>query len=123
VAAVLLLASRPRDVDMPTANAPFSAAVSPSAGPSLPAVQLELAEPTDLGNVVDLTWAANEDLRYAVTVAPEGRPSRTMIVGQATEYRVEIDPVRPYCFEIRGTNGRGVFISPPKSIRGAVCSQ
>jgi eukaryotic-like serine/threonine-protein kinase len=123
VVTVLLVASRPRDIDMPTAKLQASPAVSVAASPGRPAIQLELAEPSDLGNVVELTWASSEDLRYAVTVAPQGRPSYTTYVQGVTEYRLEVDPVLPYCFEIRGTNGQDVVTSASKSIRGAVCSQ
>jgi hypothetical protein len=122
VVAVLLFVSRPEERETPPAGPPVAAAsVAPS--PSGPTVQLELAEPTDRGNVVDLSWSSSADLQFAVTVAPEGEPTRTIIVQQATTYRVEVDPVRRYCFEIRGTNGQGLFISPPKAIRGATCSQ
>ena len=123
VVTVLLVASRPRDIDMPAANLPLSPAVSAAASPSRPAIQLELAEPADLGNVVELSWASSEDLNFAVTIAPQGRPSYTTYVQRATEYRLEVDPVLPYCFEIRGTNGQDVVTSASKSIRGAVCSQ
>ncbi|MET0492152.1 MAG: hypothetical protein ABW000_03380 [Actinoplanes sp.] len=123
VVTVLLVASRPRDIDMPAANLPLSPAASVAASPSRSAIQLELAEPTDLGNVVELSWASSADLSFAVTVAPQGRPSYTTYVQRVTEYRLEVDPVLPYCFEIRGTNGQDVVTSAPKSIRGAVCSQ
>jgi hypothetical protein len=86
-------------------------------------VLLELADPADRGDVVDLSWRASEQMTYAIVVAGDGLPTRTVVVQQATSYSMPVDPVRKYCFQIQGADGVGVYSSAPKPIRGAKCRQ
>jgi hypothetical protein len=119
-AGLLFWVNRPDDLDMPALPPP---AVASAAAPSAPAVRLELAEVTDRGNVADLAWRSSEPLSFAIIVAGEGRPSRTIIAQQATTYSVPIDPVRKYCFLVQATDGVDIFTTAPRSIRGAVCKE
>ena len=123
VAALLFWVNRPRDLDMPAAEPPAAAVSAPAAGPSRPAMLLELADPTDRGDVVDLAWRSSQPLNYAIVVAPEGRPAYTIIAQRATTFSVKADPVRKYCFLVQGTNGVDIVTTAPKPIRGAVCRQ
>jgi len=85
-------------------------------------LELELAEPTDRGNQVMLAWTSNSDIvDYAVIVAPENEPNRTVLAGRAHAITIPVDPVRRYCFEVQATDSRIIHTSPPKPIRGAVC--
>lgn len=119
VVAVLLLLNRPGELAVPPAPAPVVAA---SASPtSARVVQLELTDPVDRGNSVELSWRSTEPLHFAVIVAAEGEPEKAYIVREATSYRVPVDPVRKYCFLIQGTDSVQVYESPPKPIRGARC--
>jgi serine/threonine protein kinase len=121
VVAVLLVLSRPQDMEVPPMDPPLAAPSAAVPSPSTAAVRLELADPVDRGTVVELSWTSSAELRYGVTIAPDGEQSRTDFVQDATSYRVEVDPVRRYCFEIRGTDGRSLYVSAPKAIRGATC--
>ncbi|ONF72129.1 protein kinase domain-containing protein [Amycolatopsis keratiniphila] len=85
-------------------------------------LELELAEPADRGNQVMLAWTSSSDIvDYAVIVAPENEPNRTVLAGRAHAITIPVDPVRRYCFEVQATDSRVIHTSPPKSIRGAVC--
>lgn len=85
-------------------------------------VKLDLAEPADRGNQVMLTWTSSSDIvDYAVIVAPENEPNRTVLAGRAHAITIPVDPVRRYCFELQATDGRVIYTSPPRSIRGAAC--
>jgi eukaryotic-like serine/threonine-protein kinase len=39
------------------------------------------------------------------------------------EFNVPVEPGRKYCFLVRGTDGKEVYYSAPKPIRGAVCRE
>jgi hypothetical protein len=121
VVAVLLVLSQPRDMQVPPMDPPLAASSGGAPSPSAEAVLLELADPVDRGNVVELSWTSSADLQFGVTIEPEGKDSYTVFVHGATSYRVEVDPGRRYCFEIRGTNGQSLYLSQPKPIRGATC--
>jgi hypothetical protein len=123
VAGLLFWLNRPDDLEMPAMPEPGAspAAAAPSA--TRPAVLLELADPTDRGNVVDLAWRSSEPLNYAIVVAAEGEPSQIILAQLATSYSVPVDPVRKYCFKVQGTNGVDVYGTAPKPIRGAVCRE
>lgn len=126
VVAVLVVLSRPRDTAIPPMDPPQAAAPGSSvpAPPSVPAIQLELDDPVDRGNAVELSWRSNgTGLRYGVTVAPDGKASSTVEVQDATTHRVKVDPVMRYCFEVVATNGVHVWVSAPKAVRGAVCAR
>ncbi|MFI7119433.1 serine/threonine protein kinase [Amycolatopsis sp. NPDC049868] len=85
-------------------------------------LELELAEPTDRGNHVMLAWTSSSgSVDYAVIVAPENEPNRTVLAGRAHAITIPVDPVRRYCFEVQATDSRVIHTSPPKPIRGAVC--
>lgn len=85
-------------------------------------LELELAEPADRGNQVMLAWTSSSDIvDYAVIVAPENEPNRTVLAGRAHAITIPVDPVRRYCFEVQATDSRVIHTSPPKPIRGAVC--
>ena len=123
VAGLLFWVNRPRDLDMPAAGPPPTAASAPAPGSSRSAILLELADPTDRGNVVDLAWRGSEPMNYAIILAPEGLTAQPIIVQRATTYSVQVDPVRKYCFLVQGTNGVDIVTTAPKPIRGAVCRQ
>ncbi|WP_115945079.1 serine/threonine protein kinase [Amycolatopsis thermalba] len=119
VAAVLVLVNTPEELDV--------AAVPPQIGspgvPSAPerAVQLDLDDPVDQGDHVELSWRSSEALDFAVIVAAEGERSTTVLVQRNTTHRVPVDPVRKYCFLIQGTDGPHIYESQAKPIRGANC--
>lgn len=123
VAGSLFWVNRPRDLDMPAGEPPAAAVSAPVPGASRPAMLLELADPTDRGDVVDLAWRSSQPLNYAIVVAPEGQRAYTVMAQRATTLSVEVDPVRKYCFLIQGTNGVDIVTTTPKPIRGAVCRE
>lgn len=84
-------------------------------------VQVELAEPKDLGDHVELSWRSEGTLDFGVVVAAEGSPARVELVDRTTQARIPIDPVRGYCFLVQATDGTQVYESQAKSIRGAKC--
>jgi hypothetical protein len=107
------------DDDLTTTPRTPPPATQPAAGP---AVTLDLAEPADGGNQVTLSWTSSSDtVDYAVIVAPEGEPNRTLLAQRLHTMTVPVDPLRRYCFEVQATDGRSVYTSPSQSIRGAVC--
>ncbi|MEN3610573.1 protein kinase [Plantactinospora sp. ZYX-F-223] len=117
--AVPLLLNRPGELTVPPA--PAGVGVVGAASSPARVVRLELADPADHGNFVELSWQSNEPLNFAVIVAAEGEPNRTILAQRKTTYRVPVDPVRRYCFAIQGTDGNQVYESEPKPIRGASC--
>ncbi|WP_410602949.1 serine/threonine protein kinase [Amycolatopsis sp. lyj-90] len=117
VAAVLLGDRQP---DLVPAS-PAAATPEPEQAEDL---KLDLAEPADRGNQVMLTWTSSSDVvDYAVIVAPENEPNRTVLAGRARSITIPVDPMRRYCFELQAADSRvmAVYTSPPRSIRGAVC--
>jgi hypothetical protein len=124
VAALLVWLNRPGDLALPAAppTAPPAAAASAPA-PSRPTVQLELADVTDRGDVVDLVWRSSQPLSFAIMIAGEDGSSQTVLAQRATTYSVPVDPVRKYCFLVQGTNGVDIYTTAPMPIRGAVCQE
>lgn len=120
-AVVLLLVNDPEEVAVPPATA-GTATPNATSAPATPSVQLELLEPADRGNYVELTWRSSEPLDFAISVAEEGKDARTMFVQRNTTYRLPVDPVLKYCFRIQGANSNGVYESQPKPIREAICT-
>ncbi|GIJ48423.1 hypothetical protein Val02_53090 [Virgisporangium aliadipatigenens] len=116
-----LLMNEPDELAVPPAPA-RSAGSAPGPLPSR-VVQLELADPVDRGNYVELSWRSSEPLDFAVIVAAEGEKAKAVFVHRSTSYRMEVDPARKYCFLIQGADGVQVHNSAPKAIRGATCSQ
>ncbi|HEX4221439.1 MAG TPA: protein kinase [Pseudonocardiaceae bacterium] len=119
VGLVLLMPSGPSELDttplLPPVPPATSAPVAANAG------QLALAQPTDLGNQVVLTWTSSETLDYAVIIAEQGEPDRTLLAYRNHTMTVPVDPQRKYCFLVQGTNGNQVYQSAPQPVRGAVC--
>jgi hypothetical protein len=95
----------------------------PTAVPSSPAktVLLQVAEPVDHGDRVDLRWEGPEQLVFAVMIAAEGEQPSVRLVKQNRSLQVEVDPARKYCFVVQGTDGTRIYESRPKSFRGATC--
>jgi eukaryotic-like serine/threonine-protein kinase len=102
---------------------PPPAGLASVAAPSRPTVLLELADVTDRGDVVDLSWRSSEPLSFAVMIAGEDGSSWSVLAQRATTVSVPVDPVRRYCFLVQGTNGVDIYVTPPKPIRGAVCKE
>ncbi|GAA0522795.1 hypothetical protein GCM10011581_33730 [Saccharopolyspora subtropica] len=120
VALVALLVSQPAKLDVPVASAPVAGPAPVQPAP--PPVRLELDDPVDKGDHVELSWRSSEPLDYAVIVAPEGQPSDTIFVRRDTRLRLRIDPVLQYCFQIQGASSAGVYESQAKPIRDATCT-
>jgi eukaryotic-like serine/threonine-protein kinase len=112
---VLLLRSDPQVVNDSASSAPQTSTAPPKA------VVLELAEPADNGNYVDLSWQSPEQLDFAVLVAGEGQEMKIVYTQQKRTARVEVDATRKYCFLVQGTEGSHVYESKPKAIRNAKC--
>ncbi|MEU0516110.1 protein kinase [Amycolatopsis sp. NPDC006125] len=119
VAAVLVLVNTPDELDVAAVPPQIGAPGLPS--PSGRAVQLDLNDPVDLGDHVELSWRSSEALDFAVIVAAEGERSTTVLVQRNTSHRVPVDPVRKYCFLVQATDGNKVYESQAKPIRGANC--
>jgi eukaryotic-like serine/threonine-protein kinase len=122
VMTVLIAAAVPgyfRDATSPSA-APAEPPVS--AAPSTHTVPVTLANPTDQGTYVELSWQAPQDLTFAVAVAAENQKTQVLIVHQNRTTRVPVDPHLKYCFQIQATDGDRVLESPPQPIRGAICT-
>jgi eukaryotic-like serine/threonine-protein kinase len=84
--------------------------------------ELNLADPTDLGDQVVLNWTTDDDsLYFGVVVTPEGEPNDTLSAERNRTMRVPVDPKRKYCFQIRGANGDKYVVSQVKGVREAVC--
>ncbi|AXB43234.1 serine/threonine protein kinase [Amycolatopsis albispora] len=117
--AMVLVLHRPAKPGAPISPA---AVAAPEPGPpSGQTVLLELADPVDQGNYVELSWRSSEPLDFAVVIAPEGQKAHSAFVARASTYRVRIDPVLRYCFLIQGATSTGYVQSQPKPIRGATC--
>jgi hypothetical protein len=85
-------------------------------------VTVELAEPTDLTDKVQLNWKATRDLDFAVVVAAEGEKTRVLLAERNHSMTVDVEPGRKYCFMIQGTDGGDqVYESDPQPLRGAAC--
>ncbi|MGC7097372.1 protein kinase domain-containing protein [Amycolatopsis lurida] len=120
VAVVVLLLNQPAKLDLPIA--PAGIAAPEPAQPGGQPVLLELAEPVDKGDYVELSWRGSEPLDFVVVIAPEGQEAHSEFVERATTYRGRIDPVLRYCFLVQGATSTGYVQSQPKPIRGATCT-
>ncbi|PXY23951.1 serine/threonine protein kinase [Prauserella flavalba] len=120
VAVVILLLNQPKELDVP--EAPPRAEETAPAEPSAPPVRIELDDPVDKGDYVELSWRSSEPLDYALIVAPEGQENQTIFVQRQTEYRLKIDPVLKYCFRVQGANSAGFYETQAKPLRKATCT-
>jgi hypothetical protein len=93
----------------------------PRAGGTADRVTVELAEPTDLTDRVELTWQATRELDFAVVVAEEGESTRVVLAQRNHAMTVDVEPGRKYCFLIQATDGDEVYESDPQPLRGATC--
>ncbi|MFL6127210.1 hypothetical protein [Actinophytocola sp.] len=84
-------------------------------------VTVELAEPTDLSDKVQLSWKASRDLDFAVVVAAEGESTRVLLAERNHTMTVDVKPGRKYCFLVQASDGDRVYESEPQSLRGASC--
>lgn len=84
-------------------------------------VTVELAQPTDLTDKVQLNWKATRELDFAVVVAAEGEDTRVLLAERNNSMTVDIEPGRRYCFLIQASDGDRVYESDPQPLRGATC--
>jgi hypothetical protein len=123
---VLLLQATPPELKT-TPRALPAATPSPSAKP-VKDVKLELANPTDLGNQVQLSWTASaSNIDFGVVIAPENGPTSVVLAKRARTINIAVDPARKYCFQIQGVDSSSsdvtVYLSQPKPLRGAICKE
>ncbi len=93
----------------------------PPPSPAATGPALELAEPSDLGDHVVLSWTGGDGLDFVVVVVGDGEPSRYLIAQRNRTMRVSVEPGRKYCFQVRATDSDRVYLSQPRGVRGAVC--
>jgi hypothetical protein len=86
-----------------------------------PAVRIVLDPPIDNRSSVDLRWSGGTDVDYAVIVAGADQPSRTVFAHRKQNLRIAVETDRGYCFMVQATDGRAVYQSETRSIRGAAC--
>ncbi|WP_329793476.1 protein kinase [Lentzea sp. DG1S-22] len=99
-------------------DAPAATGVPPTPAK---AVLLQLADPVDNVDHVDLRWESEEQLEFFVMVAAEGEKPQAKYAQRNRSFKVEVDPTRKYCFLVQGTDGLHVYESKPKGLRGATC--
>lgn len=101
-----------------------------STSPTLPAaggsgaaggVTVELAEPTDLSDKVQLSWKATRELDFAVVIAAEGEKTKVLLAERNHSMTIDVEPDRKYCFMIQASDGDRVYESKPQPLRGASC--
>jgi hypothetical protein len=101
-----------------------------STSPTLPAaggsgaaggVTVELAEPTDLSDKVQLSWKSTRELDFAVVVAAEGEKTKVLLAERNHSMTIDVEPDRKYCFMIQASDGDRVYESKPQPLRGASC--
>lgn len=118
-AGVALLRSDPPVLEALPTDVPAASAQPPT---SAKAVQLELLEPVDRTDHVELAWRSSEELEFVVVVAAEGdQEAKTFRAQHNRTLSVDVDPTRQYCFLVQGTDGTAVYASAPKSLRAAKC--
>ena len=118
VGLILLMPTSPPELDTTPQLPPVPPVTS---APVADAAQLALAQPTDLGSSVVLTWTSSDQLDFAVIIAEQGEPDRTLLAYREHTMTVPVDPQRKYCFLVQGTNGSQVYQSAPQPVRGATC--
>ncbi|HEX7301766.1 protein kinase domain-containing protein [Lentzea sp.] len=85
------------------------------------AVLLQLLDPVDKVDHVELRWESEEQLEFAVVVATEGERPQIKPAKRNRSIELDVDPTRKYCFLVQGTDGTRVYESKPKALRGATC--
>lgn len=118
--ALLMLLNRP---DLPAQTAPGGVGTTAAQEGAVEPVEVELDEPVDRGDFVQLSWESSAPLDFAVIVAGEGEKATAVLAHQKNTLRVKVDPERGYCFAVQGTDGGYVYESHPRPIRGATCSR
>ncbi len=110
---VFVLQNRPHELSVPEPT---------TSAPATNTVQVDLADPVDYGNYVQLSWRSTESaLYYVVIVAGAGLPRKPYYVENGTTYRAEVEPGRQYCFIVRATDSVHSYESVSKGIRDARC--
>jgi hypothetical protein len=94
---------------------------SAGGGGSAGEVTVELAQPTDLTDKVQLSWKATRELDFAVVVAAEGEETRVLLADRNHSMTVDIEPGLKYCFLVQASDGDRVYESDPQPLRGATC--
>ncbi len=114
VVAVLLLVNSPTELEVP-----------PVAGVTKdqPAVGVDLADPVDRGDYVELSWHSSVPLDFAVIVKAEGERGKPFYVQRNTSYRAQVDPARRYCFSVQGSDSANTYTSRLRPIRDADCGK
>jgi serine/threonine protein kinase len=114
---LLLLRSDPEEMN--------STPKVPAAGsPTGADVLVELSEPTDLTDQVQLSWHATRDFDFAVVIAAEGEKAKVLLAERNHSMTVPVDPAKKYCFQVQATDGGSqVYESKPVPLRGASCRE
>jgi serine/threonine-protein kinase len=89
--------------------------------PATPATVV-LGAPVDAGSSVTLSWTGPAGLDFGVDVAAEGAAAETTYAGRKTSATIAVRPGVRYCFQVRGTDGQGVYPSNVQPLRGATCA-
>jgi hypothetical protein len=84
-------------------------------------VTVELAQPTDLTDRVQLNWKATRELDFAVVVAAEGEDTKVLLAERNHTMTVDVEPGIKYCFMVQASDGDRVYESDPQPLRGASC--
>ncbi|MCT2585889.1 protein kinase domain-containing protein [Actinophytocola gossypii] len=114
---VMALRSEPEGLEV-TAREPASTDAASSD------VVVELAEPTDLVDHVELNWTGSHTMTYAVVIAEEGKSEpKVDLVGSVTSMTVEVEPGQQYCFQIQATTSERTYESKVRALRGATCQE
>jgi hypothetical protein len=90
-------------------------------GATLGDVRIELAEPVDKTDHVELRWRSSRELDFAVVVAADGKPPQYYLAQRKNSLTIDIEPGRKYCFMIQATDIDRVYESAPVALRGATC--
>lgn len=110
------------DSSIQPSTAPSPQPSSPPLATPPPVVQLELANPVDRRTYVELSWRGSVSLDFAVIAAEQGKPEpKVHFVKRKNNLRLAIDPNLSYCFQVQATDGRQLYESQAKPIRGATC--
>jgi protein kinase-like protein len=87
-----------------------------------PQAAIVLDPPVDDGAAVRLAWTGPDGLDYGVEVATAGGTPRTVLADRSGTATVPVERGVPYCFRVRGSDGRAVLVSNVQPLRGADCA-